>query len=521
MLHSAIIEAAGKGVDWEHVHALVQTLGQEGMIDPAGAWDESGRTLLGALMRARSGYDGVVPETLVALVMSMDPQALTRQDPGENTAVDYFLDAFKEDNKNHARWLNARWWFTHAPKAQLLNWVPKNHYGETVDPEPNGFHLVNAVLDIEGEREYRATDHTLLTDLARLGVDMNVRNRTGYHPGNKIKHDIQWEAYLAHGGDPFAMVNNDAQEKPPVPLWRYLVDRSYETASKAAQAWAKEHVGDTMKQKLYEDYWAKLAEKQKYGTSPTNIPALVRSHDDYLSLRDPEGRTVAMYIISMHGSAYKTLQQKQYQQMNKERDAHGYSLWHYALSNGKKVGQDALRFLLESQAPMDPNPKTGRGLFPTLLIDFPHKNGIYERYPREVKGLDSILKKTTGEQWWAMGDGDWELMQDSLNEVLKNADARLGLVYIACQFIEHIPDAQMREKLMQLNLDGYGDRINSQGVVKYFELGYADQWEESQVERLKNKLGADAFSQVQSTYQARRLDQAAPEANQARKGPRL
>lgn len=518
-LHEAIVEAAQKGVDWDHVQALVHTLGEKGLIDPAGAWDSAGRTLLGALMRARTGYGAVVPQSLLELAMELDPAALTRKDSGNNTPVDYFLDALDEDDKNLALWTAAKWWLNNAPKSLLLDWVPTDRYGDGMKPEPNGYHLLNTVLD--SEKNLDRADYTLLSDLSRLGVDMNACSHKGYSPANKIKHDIQWETYLALGGSPTAMVGNSNADKPPVPLWQYLVDCTYDSASKAATAWAKEHVGDTMKQKLYDEYWQLLNEKTKYSPSPAAIPSIVRSHDDYLTLRDKNGRTAAMYVIRMHGSAFKTLQQKQYQSMNKERDNDGYSLWHYALSKGKTLSVEAMRSLLDTGAPLDPNPKTGRGLFPSLLIDFPHQSSIYERYPRDVQGLDRVLKKTTGEQWWAMNEGDWDLMEKNLDEVLRTKDSSVGLVYIACQFIDHIPNAAMRDKLMAANLDSYGSRINAQGVVKYFELGYADQWEADKVERLKNKLDAESFARVQSVYQARQLDQAAPAVSEARKGPRL
>ena len=516
-LHLAIVEAAEKGVDWDHVHSLLATLGEKGLIDPKAAWDENGRHMLGALMECRrSGYDSPLPEELLDLVIKLDPQALTRKDPGNNTPVDLFLDGVQSDAKSSRLRQTAAWWLQHAPRELLLGWVPKDRYGETTPPEPNGYHLLDVFLELERERD---ADQSLLTDLAQLGIDLNARNRKKNSPMTQIKHAAQWEAFLEHGGDPHVMVGGN-EEKGPVPLWRYLVDRTYDGASKQAEKWAMENLGDTMKQKLYDDYWAGIRQKIQYGTSPSDIPSVVREHKDYLTLRDPQGRPVGMYVIQMHASAHKILQQKQYQEMNKLRDDGGYSLWHYALGKGKNFTSDTMRFLLESGAPLDPNPKTGRGLIPSLMLDFPHMHSEYDRYPRNADNLAKLLKKTTGEQWFAMQDGDWEKMKEGFAKLLGTKDVGPTLAYIACEFIDSLPNQEMRDQVMKINLDQYRN-VNTHGVRRYFDLGYADHWSVDEVEQIKNKLGAEAYGEVRAIYDARQMQQAVPQVQAPRKGPRL
>lgn len=497
-LAEAIMEATEKGVDWTHIEALLSILSKVGQIDAAAKWDKQGRSLLGALMGAhRSEYDSTVPRSILELALSMDPQALSRKDAGGNTPVDMFLDKLNSNGGGNSRFMESvSWWLEHADKKQLLSWVPLDRYGDHMKVEPNGYHVVRAVMSAEHAQD-REIDHSLLGQVSKLGFDLNANSKGRPAPGTWIKHKGQWDAFVAHGGDPYQQVK-DGDDKTR-PLWRYVVERGQGSAKDAAKQWALENAGEEMKAKAYNDYWANLKDKARYSSvSPSDIAKHLTKHPDFLTLRDPKGRTPTMYGIQMHGSSFRTLEQKRFVEMNKERDNAGHSLWHYAFSKGKMMGGDMISFLIKSGAPMDPNPKTGRGWLASIVMEF--KEGYnHDKWIRDAAGMKKLVKHSTFEQWWAMAEGDRETVMAGVHELLDDDKTRQAFNHVVCQFVDQIDDEELVDKALRYNISQYGgDNINANGVKAYFQRGMNTGSLDEDLQKIRGKVKAEDYAEIEA-----------------------
>jgi hypothetical protein len=526
-IQSLVLAAVDKNLDWVHVETLLEQLEKAGSLDASAVWDDRGNGLLGALLAMyRTQSEKTPPQSVLSQCLRLDPSALTRQNLAGDTALDLFLDHYAQRESAAARQLP--WIIEHADKEALLRWTPMDNHTMRHRFVSPGVGLLHILFHVE-HYAYSASDNTQLDLVLGLGISPNQRDAKNIMEASGISSAAQWEVFLQSGGDPRLTFPDDHHHHhetpaPKTTLWEYLVNYRSGELVEVVRQWASANAGDDIASKDIADYWAKLARSADRSVSPTDISAQLRLHPDWLTLRDEQGRTPAMYGIRMHASAWRTLEQKRMAPMLQERDTQGRNLWHYALSRGSHVGSDTVRFLKNAGVSADPSPVTGRGLIASLYLDNDLKEGFRptEILSRANEVTKTLIKHTTASQWWTMPQADVApvvaaLVEhgfqdkryhpfDEINELLK-AHAK------------DISDPHLLGLAVLFNLGGY--QPDRELLRDCFARGAIFDLNEEKMAALRKMAEYDLYEEAMSLLEHNKLSSSTPSSPSRKVGPRL
>lgn len=461
-----ILEAVKKGVSWQNISTLIDISHTAGALDLTIPWDRDGNAFLAAILNERehSKYGTGIPDYFLNQVKAIDPEVCVRPNLKGRTPVDRHLDllAAKQYQIKDAM----SWWIENVPAAHLLNWQPQDRYGDTEKPSPDGAHLVNLVFLCEKDNYNNSPSE--LRQLFKLGISPALRDEDGDLIYDRIRSLSQWEAFIEAGGDPMQPVSGASSE----PLWQRLIDANYDSFEQYLRDWAREHAGGEIKSKEIEEYWDNL-EKKMLSYNPSNIAPILTAHPDFLTLRDDKGRNCAMYGITMHTSAWRTLEQKRFSSMIKEVDHDGLGLWHYALLDGGKCGEDTIKFL--SKHVPCAVAKNGCGLIPNALLyqhsklQYSFQRAAIGREAGALLGKNFLANHLGTDALWAISDEAAPAVFDMIIKSMESGapKGKESLLEIINPHIDGITNPLLLGAAAALNMEVYkGDLGIAQKAIE-------------------------------------------------------
>jgi hypothetical protein len=524
-VQAMILHAVESDMDWKHVETLIDVAWSAKSFDASATWDVYGNSMAAAIASAKggSGHLKHVPTTLLDRILALDPKNLERTNNDGSTAVDLYLDAAAERDSYAYTVLD--WWIEHAPRKAFFEWTPRDSYGDIKPFDPAGNHLVKAVLGHEANDSNRHQKETVLPLLFSLGISPNQRDSQGELAFSGMHNPIQWEAFVAAGGDGALVVggkddNEDGSHKKR--LWNDLVDRRYGEMEKVVRDWAAKHASGDINAKNIADYWELLKDKSKFSVSPGDIIGYLRRHDDFLTLRDADGRNCLTYAIQMHASSWKTLEQKRFSGMLQDVDNNGNTLWYYALLNGKRCTTETVSFLKKNKVPCEVG-EDGRGLIAKVLLDPAPGFSSWERLASGPEVGKKIGAALDSEALWAVpADKSAELFEKIFNYA-SNTNRSLtaeALLELGNAHAHALQDPYVLGAVAALNLKSYkGDKDLARECI---DRGGLFALSEEDLEAFKSSISDVALLQsLEATMQRLALRKNADSVERTRSGPRL
>ena len=523
-VQAMILQAVEKEVDWDHISTLVEMASKAQAFDASVKWDSEGNAMVAAIGAARRGsYNRHVPPALIEQILKLDPGNLERPNNAGYTAVDLYLDNAAERSSYALD--NLGWWIKNAPKQAFLNWAPRSNYGEVEKSDPTGNHLVDMVLSHEMSDDRRNQTNTALPVLFELGISPNLRGRKGEVAFSGMHNAIQWEAFLAAGGNGSLIMGGEKDEENDdhkKTLWNYLVDRRRGEMEQVVRQWAADHASGDISAKDIADYWKLLQDKSKYSVGPGDIIGYLRKHEDFLTLRDEQGRNCLTYGIQMHASSWKTLDQKRFAGMLKDVDNEGNSLWYYALLNGKRCTGETASFLKKNNVPCEVG-DDGRGLIARLLLaPAPHFSS-WERIAVGQETGKKIAGAIKGEALWAAPDKDGpELFKKIFDYATSSnrSDNAEALLQMANAHVHEIQNIHLLGAVAVLNLKSRNGDIEI--ARECIDRGGVFPLPQKELEAFLETISdAPLLASLEATRQRATLKKEANQVEQTRSSPRL
>ena len=424
-----VLEAAEEGVSWESIGTLLDHLARPNAAGerlpefaPSAVWDTQGNNLLGALIKThRSGYGNAhVPQPILDRLLKIDPGALLFRNKEGKPPSSLYLSQLADPNR--AALATFPWWCKHTPFPLLAEWAPSGQRGEIKAVDSRGGNLADLILTVERHTyDSPSLEHSQIEHVFALGVSPNLIHKNKRPLGDGITHPVQFESFIKAGGDGALMSSYDEK---PMPLWeRLLLGSGAAKLHETVRAWANEQQGDHIRAKDIADYWERLRQAANHSPGANEVAGKMRGHEEFLTLRDDEGRNVCMYGIQMHASSWKTLEQKRFAALLPETDQQGRSLWYYAVLNGPRCGTDTVRFLLTQKVGLKPD-QDGRGLLAQVVLS-PQKEDLskYDLLRLTDDTSKKVAKSLTAEQMFGVSDKEAKTFSNAL---INHLDTSVG-----------------------------------------------------------------------------------------------
>lgn len=399
-----LVEMAVKSVDWSTIQAVYGWAMKQGELSADMAAPDGSRLLL-AMVKGTHGRMAAPapPPSLVEQILKHDSQAMVQLNSNGSCALDRVL-AFFENNTGHQPPGELSWWLSNAPLAALEGY---RHRNESL----SGFSV--AALVIDAERGGSDVDETVGSALGAWfgrGFDPNASYGPNEPFAQRLRTPAQWASFLAAGGNPDQMATVHGYHKgKTMPLWQVLLEQGPPALNHSLVQWAQVNRSQELSDYQASGYWQRLSKDSISGhMSASEVIKRLSAHPDWITLRDPEGRTPAMFGISMHSLAWKALAQKRLRTQIHARDNAGRGLWHYAVLRLPRLANGTFDFLDSQGVSADPSPVTGRGLLATMMLDGRDCDGHlhYQGSLYKTRHSTSLIRYTTSHQWVAVAEDD-------------------------------------------------------------------------------------------------------------------
>lgn len=146
-----------------------------------------------------------------------------------------------------------------------------------------------------------------------------------------------WDLYLAQGGNPDVVVEDNEEH---LPLWSAILKRSGRKSELYAhvRAWADSARSEDASAFVQQVYFKRLKEECRWGSPRMDsLKNALTSQPNWMDFVDEEGRTALMVAFPVHQSAYKLFTAKKHAAYAAKRDNKGYNALVYALAPSSKA----------------------------------------------------------------------------------------------------------------------------------------------------------------------------------------
>lgn len=285
---------------------------------------------------------------------------------------------------------------------------------------------------------------SVLPHLFSGGLDPNLCYPGGKPLAANINKPVDLQAFMSAGGNlRSTMANENTQARSELFLWEHL--RRDGDLRPIIDSWSKCNEPAAISDKLVAEYWSGLG---GYVTSQ-EIGPRAKSHPEWATLEDAQGRNCAMYLLKLHPSCHRFLAMKQCHGLLSKRDRQGHDLWFHALSITQEPRRPTRETfsLLASKSPKSENPVSGRGLLAEVLLDEEFRPGF-------GCGIDSaaddkrVMKALPARKWLAGSDHDLERLEELLRvSVMGHGDktkqlSRFNLLGVSKILLAHADDIE-------------------------------------------------------------------------------